>query len=107
MDSNLFLLSCLLSTLSVMARGDQGKSTQLNRYCTKARKGITAPISLEDLMEKEVQFFLQDGAIPELSVLTDPSNEDSNCIKQNIPILDHPEYLIKVLRARIAPHIGT
>ena len=61
-DSNLFLLSCPLSTLSVMARVEQVKSTQLNRDCTKARKGITAPISLKD------------GAICELSVLDDPSN---------------------------------
>ena len=43
------------SILSVMARSEQGKSTRVNRDCTKARNGITAPISLEDLLEKEVQ----------------------------------------------------
>ena len=55
-----------------MARGEQGKSTRLNRDWTKARKYIDVPISLEDLMEKEVQSSLQDGAIHELSVLADP-----------------------------------
>ena len=85
-----------------MARGKQVKSTQLNIDCTKARKGITAPISLEELMEKEVQLSLQDGAIRELSVLADPSNEDSTRIKQKIRILDCPKNMIKVLRARLA-----
>ena len=49
-----------------------------------------------------MQSYLQDGAIRELSVLSDPSNEDSTLIKQNIRILGHPKTLIEVLRARIA-----
>ena len=53
-DFNLFLLSCILSTLSVMSRRDQGKPTRINRDWIKARKGITAPISLEDLMERRM-----------------------------------------------------
>ena len=57
-----------------MAGGEQGKSTRLNRDWTEARKGITRPISHEDLMKKEVQSSLQDGAIRELSVRADPSN---------------------------------
>ena len=57
-----------------MARGEQGKSTRLDRYWTKKRSGIAAPISLEDLMEKELQSSTQDGAIRELSVLADPTN---------------------------------
>ena len=85
-----------------MAHGEQGKSTRLNRDWTKARKGITAPISIEELMEKEVQSPLQDGAIRELSVLADPSNEDSTWIKWKIGILDHPKNLIEALRARLA-----
>ena len=39
---------------NIMARGEKDKSTQVNRDRTKARK-VTAPISLKDLMEKEVQ----------------------------------------------------
>ena len=85
-----------------MARGEQGKSTQLNRDWTKARWGITVPISLEDLMEKEVQSYLQDGVIRELSVRADLSNEDSTRTKRKIRILDHPKSLIDVLRARLA-----
>ena len=54
-----------------MARDEQVKSTQVNRDWTKTRK-VTAPISIEDLMEKEVQFSLEDGAIRELSVPDDP-----------------------------------
>ena len=38
-----------------LARGEQGKSTQINRDWTKKRSGIAAPISLEELMEKEAQ----------------------------------------------------
>ena len=85
-----------------MARGAQGKSTWLNRDWNKAIKGITAPISLEDLMEKEVQLYLQDGAIRELAVLADQSNEDPTRIKWKIRILDHPKNLIKAIYARLA-----
>ena len=84
-----------------MARGDQGNFTGVNRYYTKARK-VTAPISLEDLMEKEVQSSLEDRAMRELSVLAYPENEDSTKIKQKICILDHPKNLIEVLHARLA-----
>ena len=52
-------------------------------------------------MEKEVQSSLQDGAICELSVLADPSNEDSTLIKQNIRILDQTKNLLEVLRAKL------
>ena len=45
-----------------MTCGKQVKSTRVNRDWTKARK-VTAPISLKDLMEKEVQSSLEDGAI--------------------------------------------
>ena len=74
--------------LIVMARGDHVKSTRVNRDWTKARK-VTAPISLEDLMGKEVQSSLEDGAICELSVLADPANEDSTRINRKINIFDH------------------
>ena len=48
----------------------------------------------------------QDGNIRELSVLSDPSNEQSTKIKQKIRILDHPKNLIEVLRARLAIEKG-
>ena len=51
-----------------MARGEQVKSTQVNHDWTKARK-VTAPISLEDFMEKEVQLSLEEGAIQNLYTL--------------------------------------
>ena len=53
-------------------------------------------------MDKEVQSSSQDGAIRELSVLADPSNEHTTKIKRKIRILDHPKNLIEVLRARLA-----
>ena len=89
-----------------MARSEQGKSKRLNSDWTKKRSSINAPISLEDLMEKEVQFFIQDGAIRELSVLADPTNEHFPKIKRKIRILDHPKNLIEVLRARLAIEKG-
>ena len=105
-DSNPFfhLLSPFIT--SIMARREQGKSTRLSHDCTKKRSGIAAPISLEDLMEKEVQSSTQDGAIRELSFLADPKNEQSTKIKQKICILDHPKNLIEVLCARLAIEKG-
>ena len=84
-----------------MARNEQVNSTRVNCDWTNARK-VTAPISLAELMEKEVQSSLEYGAICELSVLADPENEDSTRIKRKIHILDHPKSLIKVLCARLA-----
>ena len=49
-----------------------------------------------------MQSSLQDGAIRNLSVLADPSNEDSTRIKRKILILDHHKNLIEVLYARLA-----
>ena len=89
-----------------MARSEQGKYTRLNCDWTKKSSSINAPFSLEDLMEKEVQFSTQDGAIREFSVLNDPTNEQSTNIKQKIRILDHPKNLIVVLRAIIAIEKG-
>ena len=82
-------------------RSEQVKSTRPSRDGPKKRSGISAPISLEDLMEKEVQSSTQDGAIRELLVLADPTNEQSTKIKRNIRILDHPRNLIEVLCARL------
>ena len=85
-----------------MAHSEQGKPTRLNHYWTKKRSGIAAPISIEDLMEKEVQLSTRDGAIRELSVLADSTNKQSTKIKQKIRILDHPKKIIEVLCARLA-----
>ena len=87
-------------------RSEQGNSARTSRDWTKKRSGTSAPISLENLMEKEVQSSTQDGAIHELSVLADLVNEKSTKIKRKIRILDHPKNLIKVLRARLAIEKG-
>ena len=68
----------------------------------KKRSGTSAPISLEDLMEKEVQLSTQDGAIRELLVLADQTNKDSTNIKWKIRILGHPKNLVEVLCARLS-----
>ena len=73
-----------------MACSEQVNSTQVNRDWTKARK-LTAPISLEDLVENEVQLLLEERAIHDLLVLADLTNEGSTRIKQKICILDHPK----------------
>ena len=78
-------------------RSEQAKSTRSSRDTLKKRSSTSAPISLEDLMDKEVLSSSQDGTIRELSVLSDPSNEQSTKIKQKIRILDHPKNLIEVL----------
>ena len=83
-----------------MARGEQVKSTRVYRDWIKAIK-VTSSIRLEYSLEKEVQPSLEDGAIRELSVLTDMENDDSTCIKWKIRSLDNPKNLIKVLCARL------
>ena len=87
-------------------RSEQVKSSQPSHNALKKRSSTSAPISLEDLMYKEVLLSSQDGAIRELSVLANPSNEHSTKIKQKICILDHPKNLIEVLRARLAIEKG-
>ena len=87
-------------------RSEQGKSARPSCDGTKKRSVTSAPISLKDLMEKEVQLSTQDGAIRELSVLAEPTNEKSTKIKRKIRILDHPKNLIEVLRARLAIERG-
>ena len=93
------------NSLRVMAHGEQVKFTRVNRYWTKARK-VTAPISLEDLLEKEVQSSIEDRNIRVLSVLADPANEDSTCIKRNIRIFGDHKNLIDVLCARLVIEQG-
>ena len=53
-------------------------------------------------MVKELPVSLDDGDMRKLLVQTDPTNEDSNRIKQKIRILDHPKNLLEVLCARLA-----
>ena len=64
-----------------MACSKKEKSTRVSCDWTKARK-VNAPISLKELMAKEMPSSLDDSDIHELSVHTDPSNEDSTRIKQ-------------------------
>ena len=104
-DSNPFFPFLAPSITSIMC-SEQAKSARSSRDTLKKRSITSAPISLEDLMDKEVLSSSQDGTIRELSVLSDPSNEQSTKIKQKIRILDHPKNLIEVLRARLAIEKG-
>ena len=83
-------------------RSEQAKSSRSSHDAPKKRSSTSAPISLEDLMDKEVLLSSQDGDIRDLLVLSDPSNKKSTKIKQRIRLLDHPKNLIEVLRARPA-----
>ena len=80
-------------------RSEQANSARSSRDALKKRSSTSAPISFEDLMDKEVLLSSQDGNIRELSVLSDPSNEQSTKIKQKICILNNPKNLIEVLRS--------
>ena len=82
-----------LLSLSIM-RNEQAKSSRSSRGDTKKHTSKIAPISLEDLMDKEVLSSSQDGEIRELSVFSDPSNDKSTKIKQRIKILAHPKNLM-------------
>ena len=87
-------------------RSKQAKSTRCIRDTLKKSSSTSAPISLEDLMDKQVMSSSQDGIIRELSVLANPSNEHSTKIKQKIRILDHPKNLIEVFQAQLAIEKG-
>ena len=77
------------------------KSPQTDRGRTKDRK-VTATISLEESMVKELSVSLDDGDMRKLSVRTYPTNFYSNRVKQKIRILDHPKNLLEVLCAWLA-----
>ena len=81
---------------------EQAKSSRSSLDAPKKRSSTLAPISLEDLMDKEVLSSSQDVDIHDLSVLSDTSNEKSTKINQRIRILEHPKNLIKVIRAQLA-----
>ena len=87
-------------------RSEQAKSSQSSCDAPKKSSSTSAPISLEDLVDKEVLLSSQDGEIRELSVLSDPSNKNSIKIKQRIRMLDHPKNLIEVLQAQLAIEKG-
>ena len=80
-------------------RSEQAKSSRYSRDAPNKRSSTLSPISLEDLMDKEVLSSSQDGDIRDLSVLSDPSNEKRTKIKQRICMLDYPKNLIEVLWA--------
>ena len=85
---------------------EQAKSSRSSRGEAKKHTSTIAPISLKDLMDKEVLSSSQDGEIRELLVLSDTSNEKSTKNKQRIKILAHPKNLMEVLWARLAIEKG-
>ena len=87
-------------------RSEQANSSRSSRGEPKKHSSTIAPISLEDLMDKEMLSSSQDSNIREQLVLSDPSNEKSTKIKQRIRMLDHPKNLIEVLRAQLAIEKG-
>ena len=71
-----------------MTRRKKENSPLVDRYWTKARK-LNAPIILEYFMVKELPSSLEGDDMRELSVCTDPTNENSTRVKRKIRILDH------------------
>ena len=98
--------SFLAPSFTSIMRSEHAKSSRSSRDAPNKRSSTSAPISLEDLMDKEVLSSSQDGNIRDLSVLSDPANKKSTQIKQRIRMLDHPMNLIEVLRARLAIEKG-
>ena len=90
-----------LPLLSIM-RSEQAKSSRSIHDAPKKQSSTLAPISLEDLMDKEALSSSQEGNIRDLSVLSNPSNKKSTNNKQRICMLDHPKNLIEVLWARLS-----
>ena len=66
---------------------EQAKSSRSSRGEAKKHTSTIAPISLEDLMDKEVVSSSQDGDISDLSLLSDPANEKSTKIKQRYSVV--------------------
>ena len=84
-----------------MTCSEKEKSPRIDPVWTKSRT-VNSPISIEELMVKELPLSLEDGDMRKLSVRTDTTKEDSTRVKRKIRILDHPKNLLEVLRARIA-----
>ena len=59
-------------------------------------------MSLEDSMVNQLPLSLEDGDTSELSVLADPTDEDSTRVKRKIRISDHPKNFLVVIRERLA-----
>ena len=104
-DSNPFF-SFLATFFTSIMTSKQVKFSRSSRGEAKKPTRAIAPISLEDMMDKEVLLSSQDGEIRELSVLSNPSNDKSTKIKQRIKILAHPKNLMEVLWARMAIEKG-
>ena len=84
-----------------MTSSGREKNPRNDRVWTKPRK-VNSPIILEDLMVKELPMSLEYSNMRKFSVRTEPTNEESTCLKQKICILNHLKNLIEVLRARFA-----
>ena len=83
-----------------MVRSKNDKSPRIDRDWEKSRK-VNALISLKDVMVRELPSSLEDGDMDELSVCTDPPNQDSTRVNWKIRILDHQKILIEVLHSRL------
>ena len=77
-----FHTSIMTSKQVAFSRSSRGEAKKVPR--------AIAPISLKDMMDKEVLSSSQDGEIREISVLSDPSNDKSTKIKQKIKSLHTP-----------------
>ena len=65
------------------------KSPHEKTVVGRKKRNVNAPIIIEDLMVKELHLSLDDGDMRNLSVCTDPTDEDSTYIKWKIRILDY------------------
>ena len=69
-----------------MACSEKDNSPRIDCGWKKARK-VNAPISLKELIVKELPLSLEDGDMHKLSVRIYPTNEDSTRVKQNSQFL--------------------
>ena len=75
------------------------RSSRVNNYWPKGR---VVPFSIEDVLEKRDQTHKDSEEMRELTIRTDPTDDTSLRIKQRIKVLDNPDRVLDVLKAREA-----
>ena len=66
------------------------------------QKGRVVPISIKDVLEKRESVNKDSEEMRELTIRTDPTDENSLRIKRRIKVLDNPTRVLDVLKAREA-----
>jgi hypothetical protein len=86
-----------------MKHSKQNESPRTSKGWSKGRE---FPITIEDVLAKETPLIKEDENVRELTIRTDPTNEESPRITRRIKVLDNPTNVLEVLKTRQAIREG-